>query len=135
MPGRTASGPEEAAIRLRLEELRGPVPSADDEFLIEILHSFIEQTPRSLELLRHALAGRDSKGIEQLAHSLGGSALNLGAESLGRYCQHLEACARTGDLSSALEALQQAEQELPAVSNVMSVLANELRVSTASGRN
>ena len=125
-PGTGESPTSETSIRLRLAELGGPQPAEDNELLAQLLHSFVGRASKSIDLLHDAIDQGDTGKVEYLAHSLKGSALNLGANALGQICQELEAHGRSGCLTTAGEALQRTRHELDAVSRVMTALAGEL---------
>ncbi len=121
----------EHAIRRHLQELRG-TESEDDELLTQLLRSFVSRAPTSLELMLAAIDQGDPAKVEFLAHSLKGSALNLGADTLGGLFQELEAQGRSGHLSTAGQVLKRARNEFAAVNDVMTDVAREL-ASTATG--
>jgi len=130
-----ADGPDpEASIRRHLEELRGP-DGEDDELLTSLLRSFVARAPHSLAALQDAVGRGDAGAVEFLAHSLKGSALNLGAHALGGACQDLEAQARSGYLTSAGQVLQRVRLELGSATDAMTVLVGELgRTAGAAAR-
>jgi signal transduction histidine kinase/CheY-like chemotaxis protein len=67
----------------------------------EVLHLFLSAAPMTLDELRGAIAQRDVRAVEHLAHKLGGSARNVGALRLARACAKLERRAAQRDLADA----------------------------------
>ncbi len=54
------------------------------------LAAFLNDTPKHINTLHHAVNARDPIKIRNLAHGIRGSGLNLGAEKLAAYCWELE---------------------------------------------
>jgi HPt (histidine-containing phosphotransfer) domain-containing protein len=71
----------------------------DQEFLAEIIGIFHEDTPRRIAELHAAFAAADVKSFVRAAHSIRGSANNLGAETLRQLASNLENDAKAGDLT------------------------------------
>lgn len=85
----------------------------------ELVHRFVEDGMRRLNLLRAAVRERNYDAIYTEAHGLKGSSRNIGANPLGNYCAELEAKGRAAD-DQALEPLFAAvEQEFAAVCQVL----------------
>jgi len=84
----------------------------DVELLREVVGLFLDDYPRSLEMIRQAVAQGDQSGLERHAHSLKGSVSTFGAQEAFDAAQALEKQGRTGDLSSAEQGLARLEQAL-----------------------
>ncbi len=92
----------------------------DPLFAREVLDSFREATPVTMEALGD-LAGRgDLRRLATEAHGLRGSAATVGALPLSAACEALEASARGGDLAASRSALAEA---LAAWSDLIPALA------------
>jgi two-component system sensor histidine kinase/response regulator len=76
-----------------LERLEG-----DLDLLCELVQIFLDETPRLANALAEALATGDAKKVQQAAHSIKGSAANLGAMALFEQAQRIELLAREEDL-------------------------------------
>ena len=120
----------ESGIRRRLKELGGLDDEEDRELFAQLLGSFVARAPSWLEQLTEALRAGDPAALEQTAHSLKGSAANLGAAALAELCAELEGQGRTGSLPGEqdLEALR---EELAAVCDVLGGLSAALRPAPA----
>jgi CheY-like chemotaxis protein len=87
--------------------------TAEDEVLLrEIVRIFLEESPRLLERIEHALAERDGSGLERAAHSLKGQIRCLAASEALATAENLEEKARLGDLAAAAEALSELDGAL-----------------------
>ncbi|GAA2980003.1 hypothetical protein GCM10010483_25180 [Actinokineospora diospyrosa] len=81
----------ETAIRARLEEISGPNPPADElEFLAHLLTSYTSKTPAAVDSLAAAVVAGDVESIVVQAHTLKGSAANIGASTLADMFAALE---------------------------------------------
>ena len=60
------------------------------EIVVEVLESFLKEGPADIDRLVAALAGGDLPSTRQAAHSLKGSCLTVGADSLAAACQRIE---------------------------------------------
>lgn len=68
----------------------------DQQLLRELVGIFVDDGPKRLEALRAAMAAADAQQLEQIAHSLKGSAAILGAVRLQESARALEEAARNG---------------------------------------
>ena len=62
---------------------------------------FLTEIPARLDRLRNAFASGNIEEVRRAAHSLKGSAGNIGANRLFAVCRQLDDQGRTGDLSGA----------------------------------
>jgi HPt (histidine-containing phosphotransfer) domain-containing protein len=115
----------QTAIERRLDELRGPDPAEDGEFLSELINLFLTEAPAFLAALAAAVEGDDAATVEERAHSLKGAAGNLGAARLAALCGELEAAGRGHRLDSAGPLIGRLQAELDQVRNALdAVLAS-----------
>jgi signal transduction histidine kinase/CheY-like chemotaxis protein/HPt (histidine-containing phosphotransfer) domain-containing protein len=76
----------------------------DRELLAEISRLFVDDAPRHLDRIRHALDARDGESLRRAAHGLKGAAANFDAEGVVNAARTLEEIGRTarfGDHESA----------------------------------
>ncbi|MFC3688018.1 response regulator [Aquipuribacter hungaricus] len=123
----------EGDLRRRLAELGEPGCAEDDELLAGLLRSFAGRAPALLAGLRDAVRAQDTGQVEQLAHTLKGAALNVGADGLGGLAAAVEALGRAGTVEGADRALSAAEAELVLLVPVMEVLVSELEAGLPVG--
>jgi HPt (histidine-containing phosphotransfer) domain-containing protein len=92
-----------------IENLRALNPGDNDEFLREIVGIFLEDTPQRIAELDESFAAGDVARFTRAAHSIKGSASNLGATALRTLAEELEldsrrhGLANTGDLVARLK--------------------------------
>jgi HPt (histidine-containing phosphotransfer) domain-containing protein len=68
----------------------GLVESTGDEFVCELVETFLAEAPRMLEDLRDAYAKDDAERFRRAAHSLKSNANTFGALTLGTLARELE---------------------------------------------
>ncbi len=94
-----AATSREAAIRARLEDISGANPPADEvELLVHLLTSYVGKTPAGLDRLESLVAAGDVSGVVVEAHTLKGSAANIGAVGLAELLKSVEHGASGGEL-------------------------------------
>ena len=74
--------------------------------VVELIDLFLEDAPERLQAMQTSLARQDSDALKVAAHSLKGSARNLGARPLASICAELEHIAATNEWASAEPLLQ-----------------------------
>jgi HPt (histidine-containing phosphotransfer) domain-containing protein len=72
----------------------------DQRLLRELVGIFVDEGPKRLEALRAAVSAADGHQVEQIAHSLKGSASILGAGQLRDAAQALEDAAHDGQAAN-----------------------------------
>ncbi len=83
-----------------IEGLRSLNPGDNDEFLREIAGIFLEDTPLRIADLEQSLAATDVGRFTRAAHSIKGSAANLGALQLRAAAEKLETHSRKEGLTA-----------------------------------
>lgn len=94
-----------------IENLRALDPDGDDAFLREIIGIFLQDTPQRIADLRSSLAAGDVTTFSRAAHSLKGSASNLGANRLSKAAAQLEQQSRQDGLGNVAEQIPVIESE------------------------
>ena len=120
----------ESAVRTRLSELGDADAAQDRALFARLLTSFVQRAPGSAAQVLQALHRADAEATAFAAHSLKGSAANLGADDLAQCCAELEQDARTGELpgpgSAGQRLVEQRLQELLEVTcAVLAALADD----------
>ena len=77
----------------------------------ELFDTFRRESQDQLESLTTLLSSEDRDGLRRMAHSLKGSASNLGATSLSGFCESIENEALNGTLDDLEDYLQQVRLE------------------------
>ena len=81
------------------------------EFYKQVLRMFLEEAPRRIRAMRDALEREDAYAFERSAHSLKGSAGNLGVEGIRALAAQGEALGREQRLQEALPSAEATETE------------------------
>ncbi|HZZ56811.1 MAG TPA: Hpt domain-containing protein [Opitutaceae bacterium] len=79
-------------------------------FLREIIGIFLTDTPSRINEMQHALESKDAPAYSRAAHSIKGSAANLGAVSMKAAAEKAEQLGKSG-LDGAAEALAAMREE------------------------
>jgi HPt (histidine-containing phosphotransfer) domain-containing protein len=106
----TRPGALDPEVLDRLRQLSAP---GEPDVLAEVLSLFTADVPGRLARLRDALQAADAPAIQRLAHSVKGSAGNIGARALFDISRQLDDAGKAGDLqgAAALVALLEAEYQ------------------------
>lgn len=91
-----------------IDNLRALGADGDDSFLKEIIGIFIEDTPQRIQELRTSFAAGDQTTFSRAAHSIKGSASNLGAMRLRAVAEKLEHTSKHQGIAGL-------DQEIPAL--------------------
>ncbi|HKS38025.1 MAG TPA: response regulator [Verrucomicrobiae bacterium] len=105
----------------RLRDLR--VPGQPDP-LAEIIDLFIEQTPELLAALENACSELNLDALKKTAHTLKGSAGNVGAEQLAALSRELELAIKQGTASAARSLVSRIAQEFASVRKILEAERN-----------
>ena len=102
-----------------IENLRALTPGDNGEFLREIVGIFVTDMPERLRELDESLRSADTQRFMRAAHSIKGSASNLGAVAVGKVAERLETLSHGGQLeplapmiAELRDAFGQAQREL-----------------------
>jgi CheY-like chemotaxis protein len=99
----------------RLEELRGlDDPDDGSSYVDRAIGNFLASAEGHVATLRTAGASGDSDQLRSVAHRLAGSALNLGAVSLGEGARQVEEDVINGLLDDAVAALPELTERMTA---------------------
>jgi HPt (histidine-containing phosphotransfer) domain-containing protein len=82
-----------------IASLRDLTPPGEPDVLKELFALFLEDVPGRIERLRAAWQAGDAVAVQRAAHSLKGSAGNIGATQLHAVCASIDAQGRSGDLA------------------------------------
>ncbi len=102
-----------------LADLQEP---GEPDLLRELVTLFLRDTPERLDVVRQGLAAGDLDAAARAAHSLKGSAANLGALDLHELAAQAEQRARAGDTAAVRELLAQLDDEYGRVHAQLSAL-------------
>lgn len=94
-----------------IESLRQLTPPGEPDVLNEVLGLFLSDVPVRIGRLREAWQSGDAVAVQRAAHSLKGSAGNIGATQLSAVCKELDEQGRSGDLSRLLPLVDSLDAE------------------------
>ena len=116
----------EAEIRDRFLDITGPEPGAAElALLARLIRSFLSKTPPGVDRLGDLLRTGDPVDIREQAHSLKGSASNLGAGPLAAIFADVESAARDGVVADPEDTRARVHAELALITGVLERLAGE----------
>jgi len=81
------------------------------EFLVEIIDCYLQEAPKLLSAAREALAQQDSRTLKRSVHTLRSSSATVGAMTLAKLCEELEALAIAASQAEIIDHLQLLESE------------------------
>lgn len=113
----------DASALAGLKELTQAAKGEGGRLFQQLLTSFLRKAPERLAALRAAAARRACRDLEEEAHTLKGSAANVGAVRMVSLCQRVEQLGREGSLGDAQDLLEALEVEF---GKVRAVLEKEL---------
>ncbi|WP_044411698.1 Hpt domain-containing protein [Thiomicrospira microaerophila] len=87
--------------------------------LKSILESFNEITPTVIDQLEQAIAQQDAPEVRHHAHTLKGSAANVGAIALPSLCLEMENMGRAGDITHAADLFAQIKDSYRTLSDAV----------------
>jgi HPt (histidine-containing phosphotransfer) domain-containing protein len=121
------TGARDEAIAKTVLALSG----GDDEFLQELVGTFLEDAPKLLRQLRTAVEAGDANTVRLLAHGLKSNGAEFGASAFSEQCKDLEAMGRSGQLDGAAALLARIEAEYPHVAATLQDVIAQPRLAPA----
>ena len=101
------------------DSLRELADEGTPELVNEVLSVFRIDSTERLALLRSALEAGDRQELRSQAHTLKGSAAQVGAVAMAEACQEIETLAKEGDLPGLAVLVARAEKQFFQVCGVM----------------
>jgi HPt (histidine-containing phosphotransfer) domain-containing protein len=114
-----SAGANPAVDAATLERLRD---SVGDEFLSELVGTFLDDAPVQLGVLQQAFERGDAEEARRAAHTLKANGATFGAERFSETCRVLEELAKAPDGADAADLLLRAETEYGAVEAALAPL-------------
>ena len=98
----------DGSVLAGLRELQEP---GGPDAAVELIELFLRDTPVKIQSMQSAIARSDGLALQESAHSLKGSASNLGARRLARLCAELERLPKEGKLAEASDLFGRLNEE------------------------
>jgi HPt (histidine-containing phosphotransfer) domain-containing protein len=111
--------PDSVLDRAVLDRLRDAV---GEEFVGELVATFLEDAPDQLATLRGALERHDAEEARRAAHTLKSNGATFGAGGFSELCRQLEEKAKHGELAQGDELVGKAEAEYERVEAALATL-------------
>jgi HPt (histidine-containing phosphotransfer) domain-containing protein len=99
----------------------------------DLVRMFLEDSPKTLEEIRDALARRDAVAVSRVTHRLKGEVGILAARGAMEAAVRLEAAGREGDLAAAAEAFSALEGEIERLEPQLVALASGIAEVVRAG--
>jgi CheY-like chemotaxis protein len=115
-PARSSGG-----TNSQLPTLNSQLSGAGPSVLRDLAELFLRDARPKLQNMTSVLERKDLPALASIAHSLKGSASNLGARRLAELCAALEKSARSSDPNTARDVLEQTAAEFQRVENALAV--------------
>lgn len=84
-----------------IDNLRQLTPPGEPDVLKEVLQLFLDDVPGRIERVRTACQAGNAVELHRAAHSLKGSAGNIGAKDMLAVCRRLDELGKAGEVSGA----------------------------------
>jgi HPt (histidine-containing phosphotransfer) domain-containing protein len=102
----------------------------DKELACQLMQMYLEQVDQNLSEIEEAVAKKDAKRLQFVAHSLKGSSADLSAETVRSVAYQMERCGASGELSGAPALLGQLKETLNNTKGLISRHLKECGPST-----
>jgi HPt (histidine-containing phosphotransfer) domain-containing protein len=116
--------PDETLDRAALAGLLDTV-GGDREFLVELIETYLADSPRLLAGLRAGLAAGDAVAVRRDAHTLKSTSATFGATRLATMCREIEAAAAVPDLAGLAPRIEAVAAEFETVAAALRVAGGE----------
>jgi HPt (histidine-containing phosphotransfer) domain-containing protein len=119
--GSPAQISQQAADWTLPETIRELADGGATGLIVELIEAFRADTASRLGPMREAIVNEDIKKLNDAAHTIKGSAQQMGADAMAFICQELEQAAMNTPASKLMRRLTALEAEFAKVSRAMSV--------------
>jgi HPt (histidine-containing phosphotransfer) domain-containing protein len=106
-----------------LEKARSWIQQYGEEFFLELVAIYLEDTPKGLLELRQALEVRDAPTITRAAHTLKSSSANLGAMRMSAIAREIESAGGVAEFGQLNEQVARSEAEFAIVKAALELLS------------
>ena len=106
----------DAAALEQLRELGG------DDFVVEVIDTFLVDAPDLLSTIRRSLEHGDANELRRAAHTLKSNGATFGADDFAALCRELEERAKNGDVADATELTDRLEREYRSLEAALAAL-------------
>ena len=115
------------ALAVTVRNSLASLTDGDREFLLEIIDTFLEDTPDLLEQMRQGVKQAEPASLRIAAHSLKSNSADFGAEILRDLCKKAEAMGREGTLDGADALVTLAVSEYAKLEEILREMRDQTR--------
>jgi two-component system sensor histidine kinase/response regulator len=105
-----------------VEKAKSWIEEYGENFLVELVELYLEDTPKRLLELRRALDTGDTPTLTREAHTIKSSSANLGAMKMSGFAKELEIAGRAGEMRQMAEQVARTEAEFELVKIALAAL-------------
>ena len=116
-----------------LSKAREWIAEADEEFLTELIDTYLVDAPKQLAALRDALARGDQESCTRAAHTLKSSSAYLGAVDFADLAKSLELASRAGRMKEMEQEVRQLESDYRPIQAILENLRTTTFAELSSG--
>jgi signal transduction histidine kinase/CheY-like chemotaxis protein/HPt (histidine-containing phosphotransfer) domain-containing protein len=116
--------PPPATLDLHMVRQLVSLDGEDDEFIRDVMVSYVEQLKDSAKKIGQALEDGDMETVRLTAHSIKGASKQIGAARVGDFLGDIE---RENDVDAARQLLEHVEEEVPRVAKAVQALLRRPR--------
>jgi len=120
-PNGDASSLTDILDQATLRDLRELSAESPEEFLVEVIDCYLNESPIQLEEIRETIAHTQTAALIEAAHALKSGSITIGATTLARLCQELEAIAEASNLAALPTHLHHLEAEYDRVRTALNL--------------
>jgi CheY-like chemotaxis protein/HPt (histidine-containing phosphotransfer) domain-containing protein len=120
--GRVRPGADGGSVSLEAGAVDGLRELGGDEFLGEVIETFLEDAPALIATLRASLEKGDAEELRRAAHSLKSNGQTFGANDFAGLCRQLEERAKRHELDGASGLVDRIDHEYGALADVLAAL-------------
>lgn len=111
---------EQSLIEIEIEnKAKKWIDEYGEDFLVELIDVYLNDTPNRLRQLRQAFDGDDTATFVREAHTLKSSSANVGAMGLSALAKEMEFAGRDGEIEKMATELNRLEEEFAQVKAVL----------------
>jgi PAS domain S-box-containing protein len=114
--------PAAESLSLEPEALAGLKELGGDDFLREVIETFLDDAPALIASLRESLKRGDAQELRRAAHTLKSNGQTFGATSFADLCRRLEDRAKRDELDGAAGLVDRIEHEYAAFADALDAL-------------
>ncbi|HLU39776.1 MAG TPA: Hpt domain-containing protein [Planctomycetota bacterium] len=110
-----------------IDELMALSEDGDPELLVDLIEMYLADSPGKIEAITRGTSAGDWEAVERAAHSLKGSAGNLGAVEVQSLCDRVQNACRSKETTDVPEMVRALQEHARAAETALRELLDRLR--------